>query len=150
MVVLAIYFCIADTVLIAQCLYYNQIYSRRYTPEDVSCLHIEDPSQPLLARKPSDLGLPGSRRRSSLSQRRCSSSIGTATLPTISEDEVSARPWIKNTLSVIVVCAIGAAGWAIAWQVGLWRPTDEGNGEDTNSNIGASILGYLSAVCYLG
>lgn len=53
-----------------------------------------------------------------------------------------------------MVCAIGAAGWAIAWRAGLWKPTliNEGNegNESTRGNLRAEMLGYFSAVCYLG
>jgi len=46
---------------------------------------------------------------------------------------------------------VGAAGWAIAWKTGVWVPQsthDDAAGTDTP--IGAEILGYASAVCYLG
>ncbi len=59
--------------------------------------------------------------------------------------------WVKNTLSIIGVCLVGAVGWAIAWQTGVWvpQPTD-GPNDDTPIAPGAQILGYASAVCYLG
>jgi hypothetical protein len=65
--------------------------------------------------------------------------------------EEGGSEWVKNTLSVFGICAVGAAGWAIAWKTGVWVPQPTHNdaaGSDTP--LGASILGYASAVCYLG
>jgi hypothetical protein len=58
---------------------------------------------------------------------------------------------VKNALSIVGVCVVGAAGWAIAWKTGVWAPqptTDDSTG--TEMAMGAQILGYASAVCYLG
>jgi hypothetical protein len=60
---------------------------------------------------------------------------------------------LRNTLSILAVIAVGAAGWAIAWQSGVWVPTDpEGDNvpEIAKTAVGAKILGYISAFCYLG
>lgn len=64
----------------------------------------------------------------------------------------SGNAWARNSLSVLAVIAAGTAGWALAWQSGVWTPTPEGNelGAKTSAPIGAEILGYFSAVCYLG
>lgn len=111
----------------------------------------DDPNQPLLSPRPSDIGLPGSRRRSSVSQKRRNSSLAPSTLPTIPEDGGKIPAWVKNSLSVAAVCAVGAAGWAIAWRASLWKPSLEGGESDTTQrNTGAEILGYVSAVLYLG
>jgi hypothetical protein len=80
-----------------------------------------------------------------MSRRRRASS-----LPSLREEEARSE-WMKNTLSIVGVCVVGAAGWAIAWKTGVWVPTptaDEVPGTETP--LGASILGYASAVCYLG
>jgi hypothetical protein len=55
-------------------------------------------------------------------------------------------------LSILAVVAVGTAGWAIAWQSGVWVPTiDDGDVPETiQAAVGAKILGYASAVCYLG
>jgi hypothetical protein len=66
--------------------------------------------------------------------------------------EEGGSEWIKNSLSIFGVCAVGAAGWAIAWKTGVWTPqptSDDTTGSD-DSPLGAQILGYASAVCYLG
>lgn len=59
---------------------------------------------------------------------------------------------MKNTISILGTMAAGAAGWAIAWQSGVWKPTPE-QGEvfdGAQMAVGAQVLGYISAVCYLG
>ncbi len=156
-IAIAIYFCIADGVLISQCLYYNIINKRkdgkRATAEANAPL---DEEEPLLARQRSgSLTIPGSRRRSSTASARRRSSGQQPQHDTLSkileEDDRKGRLWIKNTVSILAICAAGAAGWALAWQSGAWRPTSkhQDNAEESMA-IGAQILGYASAVAYLG
>ncbi|MCJ1255540.1 hypothetical protein MMC24_003356 [Lignoscripta atroalba] len=151
-ITLAVYFCFADSVLITQCLYYNFINARRVTrQQSLATSEPNDPEQPLLRRSSSsNIGLPGSRRRSSVSQKRRNSSLR-GSLPTISEGESGRKAWLKNIISIILVCAAGIVGWAIAWKTGVWTPTpDESDGSPPSRILGAEILGYFSAVCYLG
>ena len=160
-IALAVYFCFADLVLITQCLYYNFINARRGTPKhSVLSTGSESESgerQPLLGPRRSDnLGLPGSRRRSSESQRQRDSqrsSSGGPSLPPIPEENGTAKEWLKHSVSITLVCAAGAAGWAIAWRAGVWKPTpeeDNGNNGTAPMALGAQVLGYLSALAYLG
>ena len=99
-----------------------------------------------------NLGLPGSRRSSNaLGRQRTNTNERRDSLTKILEEPTTTRTWLKNSVSIFLVAAVGAAGWAIAWKAGAWRPTpvgQEGSGEETP--IGAEILGYISAVCYLG
>ncbi len=152
-IALAIYFCIADTVLILQCLYYKRVHALKQALEHHDSSQPDDATQPLIDRRnSSDIGLPGSHRRASVvSNKHCDSALGAATLSTIPEDGGPAREWLKNLLSVLVVCAVGALGWVVAWRAGLWMPiSQDGDDDTTEGPIGALILGYLSAVCYLG
>jgi hypothetical protein len=152
-IALAVYFCIADFVLISQCLYYNHINARR-AKRHLSSTSGQSEDEPLLSRARSDstIGLPGSRRRSSA--RRPSYEIRRDSLSKILEDEDSpnGRAWLRNTLSILLVCAAGTAGWLIAYQSGVWTPTPEGSDvtKPQSVAIGAEILGYFSALCYLG
>lgn len=148
-IALAIYFCIADFVLINQCLYYNHINAR--SRRQLSVVSTTSEEEPLLTRRRSSdtIGLPGShRRRSSARSGRRDS------LSKIFEEDDSpnANPWFRNTLSVLAVAAVGTAGWAIAWQSGVWIPTPEDGDvpEAVQAAVGAKILGYASAICYLG
>ncbi|EME80531.1 uncharacterized protein MYCFIDRAFT_86918 [Pseudocercospora fijiensis CIRAD86] len=152
-IALAVYFCIADLVLISQCLYYLGLKKKQET--EVVAREEGTEQTPLLnghaTQNPSNLGLPGSRRTSRASLRRTSTNEGRDSLERIMEEPTRTRAIVKNTVSFLGVCAVGAAGWAIAWKTGAWRPTpvgEEGDGGETP--IGAEILGYISAVCYLG
>jgi uncharacterized protein with PQ loop repeat len=148
---LAVYFCFADLILISQCLYYNIVNARRKRKLSAISSGTEGSAeQPLLGRRRrSSIGLPGSHRRSSasaISRRRRSS------LASIVEEGTGRKAWVKNTVSIFLVCLAGTAGWAIAWQSGVWKPTPELDDQvgGTPSPLGAQILGYASAVCYLG
>lgn len=145
-IALAIYFCFADLVLISQCVYYNMKNSRRARKQ--STRSQDSVEAPLLGRRDSsNIGLPGSHRRDSAASRRRRAS----SLPTIADVEEGGSEWIKNALSIIGICAVGAAGWAIAWKTGVWAPQsadNETSGGETP--VGAEILGYASAICYLG
>ncbi|KAF2399221.1 PQ-loop-domain-containing protein [Trichodelitschia bisporula] len=164
-VALAVYFCIADTILISQCLYYNFLNRRKSTPIPEDRLsngteqrpNREDEHAPLLRRAShSSIGLPGShtRRRSSAASRRLSRGTRRDSLAEILEEESGSSGWIKNLLSLLAVCLIGTAGWAIAWRTGVWQPAPTGgagSGEGPERVAwGAQVLGYASAVCYLG
>ncbi|KAF2035430.1 PQ-loop-domain-containing protein [Setomelanomma holmii] len=145
-IALAIYFCFADLILISQCVYYNLKNSRR--SRKASTRSSDSVEAPLLGRRDSsNIGLPGSHRRDSQASRRRRAS----SLPTIADVEAGGREWMKNALSIVGVCVVGAAGWAIAWKTGVWEPqptVDDSAG--TDMALGAQILGYASAVCYLG
>ncbi|KZF25682.1 PQ-loop-domain-containing protein [Xylona heveae TC161] len=157
-IALAVYFCIADLVLIVQCIYYNLLSARR-SKRQISNASArsepDDPERPLLDRtrhSSDNTRLLGSRRRSSASHRHRGSHSSYRrrdSLSKIAEDESPAKVWIKNTVTVTLIWAAGVAGWAIAWKTGVWTPADN-NGEETKMPAGAEILGYVSALCYLG
>jgi uncharacterized protein with PQ loop repeat len=145
-IALAIYFCFADLVLISQCVYYNMKNSRR--ARKTSTRSQDSVEAPLLGRRDSsNIGLPGSHRRDSAASRRRRAS----SLPTIADVEEGGSEWVKNALSIAGICVVGAAGWAIAWKTGVWVPqSTHGDAAGTETPIGAEILGYASAVAYLG
>ena len=152
-VALAIYFCFADVVLISQCLYYNVKNTRKDVRRNSlgsGDSEIDNPEQPLLRSNSTNIGLPGSRRHSSASLKRQDSAPGSQ-LPSIPEDASNSRAWLKNSLCVILVCLAGSAGWAIAWKLGVWKSSlAEVDGETPDRVVGAEVLGYISATCYLG
>lgn len=155
-IAIAVYFCIADGVMIAQCVYYN-VKNARKVARKASLLRDDGVEEPLLGaqRRTSteNMGLPGSRRRSSAvaDSRRSSHRSQDGVLGKILEEQSGSRESLKNAVSVLAICAIGAAGWTIAWQSGAWKPTTETkDGEGEPMPVGAEVLGYLSAVCYLG
>ncbi len=68
------------------------------------------------------------------------------------EESSEGNVWLRNLLSILAVIVVGTAGWAIAWQSKVWKPTPEIGDipEQVQVAVGAKILGYASAVCYLG
>ncbi|KAF2178105.1 vacuolar membrane PQ loop repeat protein [Zopfia rhizophila CBS 207.26] len=153
-IALAIYFCFADLILITQCLYYNFTNSRKARRKSTRSTLTDNEQAPLLGRRDSSIGLPGShtRRRSSEASRRHRESVNRRdSLASIVEEESGHKEWVKNTVSIIGVCIIGTVGWTIAYKTGVWvpTPTDDGSA-GTDMALGAQILGYMSAVFYLG
>ena len=151
-VALAIYFSIADSVLIAQCLYYNWKNNGTNTEEDESEVGVDGPERPLLRRASvvSQVTIPGSRRLSNASLRRRDSIVGR--LAPIPENESSGKATFRNLASILLISVAGALGWVIAFKLSVWVPTPEEDSDDgeTSRILGAEILGYVSAVCYLG
>ena len=159
-IAIGVYFCIADGVLIGQCLYYH-IKNKRKQGKDalradsiVEAVVGED--SPLLGRmRTESLTIPGSaahRRSSAASKRRSSISREDPLAKILEEsDERGVRLWFKNLFSILAIIAIGSCGWAIAYQSGVWKPSsDKHAAEEESMAIGAQVLGYLSAVAYLG
>ncbi|KAI9727090.1 MAG: hypothetical protein M1828_007291 [Chrysothrix sp. TS-e1954] len=166
-IALAIYFCFADVALILQCLYYKLLVNRgtkdgnkeaaRRSSSSTAGTRESGEEEPLLSRREShhsvsSIGLPGSHQRTK---------SASGSLPGITEEPSRSRSILKgvlkNTSSILLICLIGTAGWAIAWKAGAWTPAplpqDPASGiDDTASGtpLGAEILGYASAVAYLG
>ncbi|KFY69561.1 hypothetical protein V496_00142 [Pseudogymnoascus sp. VKM F-4515 (FW-2607)] len=152
---LAVYFCFADFVLISQCLFYNHLNARREAFNEAAA---SPPSEeaPLLARERSNesIGHPGARRRSSTHLSHSSGPRRDSLVKILDDDDsAGGSSWKRNTWSILMVILVGTAGWAIAWQSGVWRPTPKHPGDVPGKEqvaVGASVLGYLSALCYLG
>jgi hypothetical protein len=157
-VAIAVYFCIADGVLIAQCLYYKARNSRSgIVHRRRSSTETPDPTTPLLGRRFSDsLGPNESRRRSSGSLRgrqaigRRESQVEDTLAKIVEENDYGRKAWIKNFASVIGIFIVGMAGWTMAWQTGMWAPAPQENHNGPDEATSGLVLGYFSAVCYLG
>ncbi|KAF9871869.1 hypothetical protein CkaCkLH20_10501 [Colletotrichum karsti] len=162
-VALASYFCFADLILISQCVYYNTRNARRnarrrssaaVTATGAAAAPTEH--EPLLApannrRRSSSAGLPGSHRRHAVHHE---SSLDPLRKMVTGEDETpDSNPWLHNTLSILAVYLVGAAGWFVSYKVGAWDSPDAEVGapsevEGVWESVGLG-LGYISAVCYL-
>ncbi|KAM5346736.1 hypothetical protein ACJ41O_009741 [Fusarium nematophilum] len=154
-VALAGYFCIADLVLISQCVYYNTLNARRATraqngqPTDAS---EESPLLSQRRRRSSSFGLPGSQRRHAT---HTESSMEPLRKIVTGEDETpDSSPFIHNALSLLAVYAIGFAGWFVSYKVGAWdgsnhRTPHSPDGVKSRIEIAGLTLGYFSAVLYL-
>jgi hypothetical protein len=118
--------------------------------------------EPLLTRQGSaasqgsNIGLPGShrRRRSSAasgSVRRESTNTERYLEGISEEDDDGGNGWVRNTVSVVMICLVGGVGWLLAYRSGLWQPAIVAPGDDDEKMaLGGQVLGYLSAVAYLG
>ncbi|OQE08345.1 hypothetical protein PENVUL_c010G00786 [Penicillium vulpinum] len=157
-IAIAVYFCIADGVLITQCVYYKVRNSRREPfHRRRSSTETPDPTTPLLGRRFSD-SLPSSqsRRRSSGSLRgyqadgRRESEVEDTLAKIVEENDYGRKAWVKNLGSIAGIFLIGMAGWTVAWQTGMWAPAPLDNSNGSEEAIGGLVLGYFSAVCYLG
>jgi hypothetical protein len=151
-VVLASYFCMADLVLISQCVYYNTINARKRTTRQNS-VHTEvSEDEPLLNRlRSSSMGLPGSQRHPTYHHTE-SSLEPLRKIVTGEDDTPDSKPWLHNFLSILAVYLVGATGWFVSYKFGAWDqdPPVVGGPEDaeTFQAIGL-VLGYVSAVFYL-
>jgi len=145
-IALALYFCFADLLLISQCAYYNAKNVKQL--RKTSSRDTDSAQEPLLGtRDLSNVGLPGSCRRDSAASRR----RRVSSLPTVLHIEESGHVWVKNSLSILGVCVVGAASWFIAWKTGVWLPQPTHNDASPHPvALDAEILGYASAICYLG
>lgn len=162
-----VWFCFMDLVLLLQCFYYKFQNARKRTQANEDGLEerrasiesIENQETPLLSRRDSSasynsLGLPGSQRRrssvASTKQRRAS--LGQ--IPEEYSEYVSgpSKEVVKNFGSILFVLAVGAVAWSILWQAGWWKPVPppELVEDEDPMPLGAAVLGYFSAVCYLG
>jgi uncharacterized protein with PQ loop repeat len=184
-IAIAVYFCIADGVLIGQCVYYgirNKRREARRMLRGSSSAGVESggvgtaagagaggvgddevgENEPLLTRERSgSYTIPGSmERRSSQmsvrSRRRTGSSAQQARNEQLAKileesDENGARLWMKNMLSVLAIILVGTCGWGAAYGTGAWKPTPlVKDVEVEEMATGALVLGYASAVAYLG
>ena len=149
-IAVAIYFCFIDFALIAQTFYYKlRAYHGLGKHHGDGADERSDPTQPLLGDHGTHAASPQLRQRPSVSSRRRSSAAHS--LPYIKDEEPSqARRWARNLMAVLGVCFMGALAWAVCWKVGWWRPTAPDEEGDAERILGAEILGYASAVLYLG
>lgn len=196
MIAIAVYFCMADGVLIAQCFYYNFYVNRGKEADDggkgvngeedeedeeATALLAEQRSRSRNRSRSGSITIPGSQEQrktrtrtrtissSPTSARRRSSQTHDVLARILEDDDYSpkgrslaAKPWLKNSLSILGIVAVGTMGWAIAWGSGAWMPTstttttvpttpgNDGGGQDHTGPWGAQILGYVSAAAYLG
>jgi solute carrier family 66 (lysosomal lysine-arginine transporter), member 1 len=192
-VAIAVYFCVADGVLIGQCGWYwyynsggfdgdgggdavkkgNKGSSRRTSgggSEGVDGRGGEEEEEPLLARQRSgSITIPGSGERRRRRSSRAGSSVDAGAVAAAAAprrrssqadhllagivEEERGKAWMKNLFSLLAIVAVGTAGWAIAWGSGAWRPTPVLDGADSGGEtgpVGAQLLGYISALAYLG
>lgn len=100
-------------------------------------------------RRRSSGGSVGERRRSSAAAQQARNEHLAKILE--ETDESGVRLWGKNVLSVLAIVVVGTAGWAAAYGTGAWKPSPPpGKVHAQHMAAGAQVLGYASAVLYLG
>ncbi|CAK7233290.1 hypothetical protein SCUCBS95973_008545 [Sporothrix curviconia] len=176
-VALACYFCVADVILITQCLYYNaktarrdrllrQGRTRRRSSSTAVARHARDEDvsedvfpeegdededdSPLLAhRRSSSIGLPGSHRRHST--RRSESNLDPLRRMITGEDETpDSNPWLHNALSLASVWIVGALGYFASYRMGAWEVSDPVGGGDEDPSLAAADNVYAKIGLALG
>ena len=150
----------ADLILISQVAYYNaknaraalRPRGRRVSREDTISPDSTEHSPLLARRRSTSLGLPGSYRRHSTHHE---SSLEPLRKVVTGEDETpDSNPWLHNSISLLAVYTVGALGWFISYKAGAWD-TGASPGqspavpEDEPTHQIGSVLGYISALCYL-
>ncbi|RFU76919.1 hypothetical protein TARUN_5332 [Trichoderma arundinaceum] len=139
-IVLAVYFCIADFLLISQCLYYNTINARRAAQLSAEAAEATEEA-PLL----------GERRTS---HRRSVSGEDVGKIAPAGDELLERSSWWSNAASLVAVYVLGFAGWYLSYKAGAYNEADPvvfnalEVSPDLLEKVGI-ILGYFSAVCYL-
>ena len=178
-IALGLYFTLADFLIIAQVVFYQQRSKRAKEDEAEGSNGNGKPAEqtPLLgsasetlqpARKKSrgpsftdgNVAIPGSqlRRTSTQSSHKHARAQSSSSLPPIVEDAMpkssTRRAVLKNTLYVLAIILAGSLGWLIAYKTNIWTPTPPPGSKHESGGksmpLGAELLGYASAVCYLG
>jgi len=101
-------------------------------------------------------GLPGSHRRHEVRRRESTGLVDPLTRIITGEDDTpDNNPWLHNTMSLIAVWTVGAAGWFVSYKIGAWSVGDgepvPDDGELMKEPVAVvgMVLGYASALCYL-
>ncbi|KAL2681175.1 hypothetical protein Neosp_008782 [[Neocosmospora] mangrovei] len=123
---LAGYFCVADLILIGQCLYYKTVNSRSKSASPVGVDVISSEEMPLLS--PTQQNGPAGRSKM--------------------------NPWVSNTLILLTIGVVGCIAWLVAFEMGFLESAetdtqDPERGSDMMRETVGIMLGYGSAVCYL-
>lgn len=144
-IILPSYFCLADLILILQCVYYNTRNRRR--AERLAQSGGAEPREdsPLLGRQDSE-------------SIAANGNGADATWKDDANEEAepengSSGSFVNNLLSLVAVYVIGAAAWFISYKAGAWdtaEPAPDAPDDANNPWEWAGLtLGYISAVCYL-
>ncbi|KAH9219310.1 PQ loop repeat-domain-containing protein [Leptodontidium sp. 2 PMI_412] len=159
MLILAIYYTIADIVLLLQCFYYRGFTWKDEVvpPKQRSNIGEADERTGLLA--PSDIN--HDRRSSTVSASHLSPAVPLLDAPRPQDPQAISKPTTRlqatlfNLVSIIMVCAAGVLGWWISngsqnGQSHSHQSPKHPHSEPLTFNLWGQIFGYFCAVLYLG
>ncbi|KAI1181136.1 PQ loop repeat-domain-containing protein [Nemania sp. FL0916] len=145
---LAGYFCISDLILIIQCIYYNVRSARIARRRKHSSATDASEDEPLLRRRSTNS--PGAHLQHS-HHAQSSNPDAIKRIAAAEEESASGSSWLSNTLAILAIYLVGAAGWFISYSVGAWDSAEGADTPDPGSVAGITglVMGYASALCYL-
>ncbi|KAI1143957.1 PQ-loop-domain-containing protein [Hypoxylon sp. FL0543] len=152
MLILAIYYTIADFVLLAQCFYYKGFTWKDELPQPTT-----KSSNVIAVGEPNERTGLLNGHLDDRERRDSGWSHLNPAVPLVSEPPATPPPTptklqsaIWNSVAVLMVCVAGIAGWLLSRQYSTSQP-DSPTGEGFPSfDIWGQIFGWLCAVLYLG
>lgn len=145
MIILAVYYALADIVLLLQCFYYRGLLgkSRNKSTKRSNGAALADERTGLLRDR--------RRRGSDWSNLSPAVPLIPDALATPSPPPTVLQTILWNTLAVLMVCGAGILGWAVSR--GREHPASPGGGSDDGNAVAFSfwgqIFGYFSAALYI-
>ncbi|CAZ86297.1 unnamed protein product [Tuber melanosporum] len=134
MVMLAVYYTLADVVLLFQCLYYSCINSRNAAPEAESLLPVSNESAATVDGSHLSPATP---------------LLDPAKEPIHTEPQRLMKSVYFNALSILIVCLAGVFGWWASNRYSDCDPPPNGHGDELSFSALGQTFGYLCAVLYL-
>ncbi|RPB03510.1 PQ-loop-domain-containing protein, partial [Choiromyces venosus 120613-1] len=135
MAILAVYYTLADIVLLFQCLYYNRINSRSPTLETESLLPISNESANVVDGSHLSPATP---------------LLDPSKEPIRTEPQGLMKSIFFNAFTIFIVCLAGVFGWWISNRYSdNSDPPTEGDGDDLSFSVLGQTFGYFCAVLYL-
>ena len=159
MTVLAIYYTVADAVLLGQCFYYRGFTlsddpsGPSPSPEDETA--VEEENSPLLWRqsqprryrsRSSFSSFSGHVRHESPTMASVDSELPSRFLPQLS----TIRAIFGNTIALLLTCVAGVVGWHVTLHRSSTINSPTTHTSPITFNLGGQIFGYLCAVLYIG
>ncbi|KAI1505433.1 PQ-loop-domain-containing protein [Biscogniauxia marginata] len=153
MLILAIYYTIADFVLLAQCFYY-----KGFTWRDEVEPSQPKPSNGHTAGEPNErTGLLNNVHLEERERRGSEWSHLSPAVPLVSKQPITPPPtptrlqsFIWNLVAVLMVCAAGILGWLISRSYAGGEPAEPSDERLPTFDVLGQIFGWLCAIFYLG
>ena len=148
-IALAVYFCVSDFVLISQCIYYKNATKSRVCGSERNLdpySSDEDDAHEAL------LGSPQSHPATYSTQAQLPNHATQNTVKSMMWPSLCYCPangWARRASILFGVTLLGLIGWLLAYQSGIWQPISQTRHKAEESFL-AIVLGYISALCYLG